>query len=179
MTQQVDDRGSSAVELGEHPAFAPVKPIPSTVPISLPTHRWLYRMKNRVLGKPLATEQLIHERLGVFGSGGVDPARAATLVGVAVQRELADDQRLRPSVVALHVGERTVHDTVGVVEHAQEPDLVRQSLRELRRVGVRDTDQHAETGPDLAAQLADPDNDDARLRHPLDESSHAGRRTIT
>ena len=36
----------------------------------------------------------VDERLGVLGPGGGDPARAATLGGVAVQRELADDEYL-------------------------------------------------------------------------------------
>src|SRR4051794_3856206 len=84
MTQQVDERGEHAAELEAHPAFAPAKPIPSTLPISLPTHPLLYRMKNRVLGRPLATEQLAHERLGkptalaVFASDNLSSSAYAT-----------------------------------------------------------------------------------------------------
>src|SRR3954471_20443338 len=84
MTQQVDERGKGVTELEADPAFAPVKPIPSTLPISLPTHPLLYRMKNRVLGRPLATEQLAHERLGkptalaVFASDNLSSSAYAT-----------------------------------------------------------------------------------------------------
>src|SRR3954451_11700969 len=84
MTQQVDERAKGVTELEAHPAFAPVKPIPSTLPISLPTHPWLYRMKNRILGRPLDTEQLIHERLGnptalaVFASDNLSSSAYAT-----------------------------------------------------------------------------------------------------
>ncbi|HZQ26388.1 MAG TPA: APC family permease [Acidimicrobiales bacterium] len=40
------------------------QPLPPTVQIDLPEGR-LYRLKNRVLGPPLHTEQLAHERLGI------------------------------------------------------------------------------------------------------------------
>ncbi|MEY2460800.1 MAG: hypothetical protein QOG30_2630, partial [Acidimicrobiaceae bacterium] len=68
----------------DHPAFVPVGPLPATLPISLPSHPWLYRFKNRVLGHPLDTEQLMHERLGkptalaVFASDNLSSSAYAT-----------------------------------------------------------------------------------------------------
>ena len=67
-----------------HPAFGPVRPLPATVPISLPSHPFLYRFKNRLLGRPLDTEQLQHERLGkptalaVFASDNLSSSAYAT-----------------------------------------------------------------------------------------------------
>src|SRR3979411_2609085 len=66
------------------PAFVAARPLPATVPISLPSHPWLYRFKNRVLGRPLGTEQLAHERLGkptalaVFASDNLSSSAYAT-----------------------------------------------------------------------------------------------------
>ena len=68
----------------DHPGFVPVGPLPATLPISLPSHPFLYRFKNRVLGRPLDTEQLIHERLGkptalaVFASDNLSSSAYAT-----------------------------------------------------------------------------------------------------
>ena len=103
----------------------------------------------------------------------------AALLGVAVQRELTDDQRLRPVAVESDVGQRAVHHSLGVVDHAQEPDLVRDPLSDLWRVGMRRADEHAQAGTDLARDVARVHDRHARSRHALDESSHAGRRTIT
>src|SRR3954453_21156480 len=66
------------------PAFGAVRPLPAAVPISLPSHPWLYRFKNRVLGRPLDTEQLLDERLGkptalaVFASDNLSSSAYAT-----------------------------------------------------------------------------------------------------
>ena len=86
----------------------------------------------------------LHQRLGVLGSCGVDPTRSAAAAGVAVQRELADDQHL-----AGRVGDRAVHHSVVVVDHPQTPDLVGQLARRCVRVVVRHSDQHAQPRPDL------------------------------
>src|SRR5947208_15802703 len=63
-----------------HPADAPTMIPPSIAP---PETR-MYRMKNRLLGRPLATEQLAHERLGkptalaVFASDNLSSSAYAT-----------------------------------------------------------------------------------------------------
>ncbi|MBV8159375.1 MAG: DNA-binding protein, partial [Acidimicrobiia bacterium] len=44
-------------------APAPPQPIPLAPPIELPERR-RYRLKNALLGQPLHTDQLVHERLG-------------------------------------------------------------------------------------------------------------------
>src|SRR5206468_4040054 len=64
--------------------FLQPRPLPPVPPITLPTHPWTYRFKNRVLGRPLDTEQLIHERLGkptalaVFASDNLSSSAYAT-----------------------------------------------------------------------------------------------------
>src|SRR4051794_16783844 len=80
--QELEDDEPS--EVGDHPGFIPARPLPASVPISLPSHPWLYRVKNRILGEPLATEQLEHERLGkptalaVFASDNLSSSAYAT-----------------------------------------------------------------------------------------------------
>jgi amino acid transporter len=82
--ESVDERVDPSARALDHPAIAPLEPIPATLPISLPTHPWLYRVKNRLLGRPLATEQLVHERLGkptalaVFASDNLSSSAYAT-----------------------------------------------------------------------------------------------------
>src|SRR6476619_6566941 len=44
-------------------AVAPPKPIPLAPPVELPERR-RFRVKNKLLGNPLHTDQLVHERLG-------------------------------------------------------------------------------------------------------------------
>src|SRR5258706_15755323 len=85
MTGGVDElHDAPVVAPTDHPAVGPVRPLPPTVPISLPSHPFLYRLKNRVLGRPLDTEQLIHERLGkptalaVFASDNLSSSAYAT-----------------------------------------------------------------------------------------------------
>src|SRR3954452_15549436 len=76
--------GDAPAEVGGHPGFIPARPLPANVPISLPSHPLLYRIKNRILGDPLATEQLEHERLGkptalaVFASDNLSSSAYAT-----------------------------------------------------------------------------------------------------
>ena len=65
----------------------------------------------------------------MFGRGGGDPRRPAAAGRVAVERELADDER-----GAAGVEQRTVHHAVGVGEHAQVRHLVGElALRPRRR----------------------------------------------
>ena len=90
----------------------------------------------------------LDERLGVLGTRRVDPTRAATSAGVAVQRELADDQHL-----AAGVGDRSVHHAVVVVDHPQAPDLVGQLAGVRLGVVVGHADQHAQAGTDRADDL--------------------------
>jgi amino acid transporter len=80
-------------ELEQHPPAAAVggtlarndlSPLPVAPPISLPSHPFGYRLKNRVLGRPLDSEQLQHERLGkptalaVFASDNLSSCAYAT-----------------------------------------------------------------------------------------------------
>jgi amino acid transporter len=78
---RVDDSTGGVDSAGR---FAEPLPLPAAPPIRLPTHPWTYRFKNRVLGRPLDTEQLIHERLGkptalaVFASDNLSSSAYAT-----------------------------------------------------------------------------------------------------
>ena len=69
-------RDRSAAEIGP-------LPLPATSKIDLPETR-RYRLKNRVLGRPLHTDQLAHERLGkptalaVFSSDALSSTAYAT-----------------------------------------------------------------------------------------------------
>src|SRR5204862_4673824 len=62
----------------------PPTPIPPEPPIDLPPDTRAYKLKNRVLGPPLHTEQLAHERLGkptalaVFASDNLSSSAYAT-----------------------------------------------------------------------------------------------------
>src|SRR6516165_9889809 len=59
-------------------------PVPVVPELELPADSWRYRMKNRLLGPPLHTEQLEHERLGkptalaVFASDNLSSSAYAT-----------------------------------------------------------------------------------------------------
>ena len=114
---------------------------------------------------PQGGHDQVHQGLGVIGGRGLDPGGAAALVGVAVEGELADDQHL-----AGGVGHRTVHHPVVIGHDPQAPDLVGQLARLGLGVVPVHTDQHAETGPDLADRLvADPH---PGPRHPLHQTPH-------
>jgi amino acid transporter len=66
---------------GGGPAPMPLPPVPA---MTLPSHPLLYRVKNRLLGRPLDSEQLHHERLGkptalaVFASDNLSSCAYAT-----------------------------------------------------------------------------------------------------
>ncbi|HEY8525779.1 MAG TPA: amino acid permease [Acidimicrobiales bacterium] len=76
--------GDTARAAPEPPStFTPPEPLPATPPIELPPERG-YRWKRRLLGEPLHTEQLEHERLGkptalaVFASDNLSSSAYAT-----------------------------------------------------------------------------------------------------
>src|SRR5690349_21454394 len=74
------------------------------------------RAEDPALGAETLTEALV-ERLCLLGWRGADVARARSLAGIAVERELADDKRFA-------LADRLVHAAVGVGEDPQPPDLV-------------------------------------------------------
>ena len=139
-----------------------------------------------VRNRPVATvapssRQTCHhpldERLGNLGTGGIDPARSPTLVGVAVQGELTDHQHLgRPDELAA-IGERTVHHPGLVVEDAKVPDLVGQLVGRRDVVAVGDTDQDTQPGTDRADTVgrAVDERVDARSDNPLHQPTHTTR----
>ena len=83
------------------------------------------------------------------GAAAADQARAAAAAGVAVERELAHDER-GPAGLE----ERVVHGAVGVVEHPQVRDLRREPACRHLGVLVRHADEHAEALTDHADDLA-------------------------
>ena len=106
------------------------------------------------------TERVDHrvdERFGVLGRGGLDPARAAALGRVAVERELADHEHR-----SADVDDRAVHHAVVVVEDPQAGDLVGEPIGDADRVGVGDADEHAQAGADRPDDLRG-SSADARL----------------
>jgi hypothetical protein len=110
-------------------------------------------VRNRPVGHggAVGTETFDHsfdERFGLFGAGGGDPARTTTLRGVAVERELADDQHLTADV-----GDRAVHHPGVVVEDPQTQELVGQLVGERLGVVVGDPDEHAQSRADRAGDL--------------------------
>lgn len=82
--QRLDEAEQPLVPPGPGNRFIQPLPLPPVPPIRLPIHPWTYRFKNRVLGRPLDTEQLIHERLGkptalaVFASDNLSSSAYAT-----------------------------------------------------------------------------------------------------
>ena len=109
------------------------------------------------------------ERLGVLRTGGRDPARSASAVGVAVERELADHQEL-----ARGVGDGSVHHAGVVVHDPQVPHLVGELARGGLGVGVGDADEHAQARADLPEELtvAVGHHVDRRAVDPLHHRSH-------
>ena len=113
--------------------------------------------------------------LSVLGAGGVDPARPAALVGVAVQRELAHDEDLCRLIVGGAHRERPVHHTGLVVEDPEVPDLVGEPVGLGIGVVVCRADEHAQPRADLSrppmgAVVAD--HVDARRNDPLNQTTH-------
>ncbi len=91
--------------------------------------------------------------LGDLGRGGPVPRGPPALADVAVQRELRNDQDL-----ATHVGQRTVHLAVLVLEHPEVEDLLGQPVVLAEPVVGAHPNEQEETGSDLGHELvADPD----------------------
>ena len=109
----------------------------------------------------------VDERLGVLGTGRGDPARAATLGRVAVERELADDEEL-----GADVGGGPVHHPGLVVEQADVPQAVGELPGDGLVVGVGHADEHAQAR-DRSAPTSSPATRHRRLRHPLHDRAHA------
>ena len=93
----------------------------------------------------------VDDRFGVLGPGGRDPARAATLGGVAVERELADDEDL-----GADVGGGPVHHSRLVVEQAKVAQAVGELPGDGLVVVVGDADEHAQPAADPADLRARP-----------------------
>jgi amino acid transporter len=76
------DEVATELRLSSH--GEPPSPLPITPPIDLPSHPVFYRLKNRLLGRPLDSSQLSHERLGkptalaVFASDNLSSCAYAT-----------------------------------------------------------------------------------------------------
>ena len=110
-------------------------------------------------------DERVDQRLGVLGTRRIRPRRAPALAGVAVQRELAHDERGTAGVV-----QTDVHHALGIVEDPQAPHLVGQPPRRCLVVAVGDADQHAQPRPDLADHGAV--HPYSGLGDPLEERTH-------
>src|SRR5436190_8625529 len=107
----------------------------------------------------------VDETLGLLGGRGGRPRRAPAAPGVAVERELADDEG-----GAADRAEWRVHHPVGVVEDAEVPHLLGQLAGDGLGVVVRHADEHAQARADLADNIGT----DAHtgLGHALHERPH-------
>src|SRR5436190_5580920 len=105
------------------------------------------------------------ETFGLLGGRGGRPRRAPAAPGVAVERELADDEG-----GAADRAEWRVHHPVGVVEDAEVPHLLGQLAGDGLGVVVRHADEHAQARADLADNIGT----DAHtgLGHALHERPH-------
>jgi len=102
---------------------------------------------------------MVDERRGLFWPGGGDPARPTTGHGVAVQRELADDED--PSA---DIASRAVHDSGFVVEDAQVPHLAGDPLGIRPGVVMGHPDENAQpraNRPDNLGRLVDARSNDS------------------
>jgi type IV pilus assembly protein PilB len=107
------------------------------------------------------------ERFGLLARCRLREVRPSSLLacGIGQERELADHERL-----AADVEERAVEAPLVVFEHPQPGDLPRESIRLFRPVAAGNSEQHAETGADLAHDF--PAHARARLRHSLHDCLH-------
>src|SRR6266550_129917 len=97
---------------------------------------------------------------------GVDKAGAAPLAGIAVERELRDDED-----AATDVGEIAVHFAFVVSEDAQTKNLFGHPRQLCIGVGRRETGEHEKAGPDLSGNPAFHPN--LRTLDPLEDDSHS------
>ena len=116
-----------------------------------------------------AVGEALVQRLRLLGPGGGDVGGPVALAGVAVERELGDDQDLA-------LAQRLVHPPVAVGEDPEGAHLVGQLVGVGLRVVVRDAEQHEQAGADLGHALAVRIH--RRPAHPLHQRSH-GRHTMT
>ena len=86
----------------------------------------------------------LDQRFGDRGRRGRGPRRPPTATRVGVERELAHDER-----GAAGIAERSVHDSVRVVEDAQVPHLVGEPAGGALVVVVRDADEDTQSASDL------------------------------
>jgi amino acid transporter len=84
VTIQVEPTGAPVTQAAGTAAYEPPNPTPSEPSIDLPPDTLGYRVKRKLLGKPMHTEQLEHERLGkptalaVFASDNLSSSAYAT-----------------------------------------------------------------------------------------------------
>ena len=114
------------------------------------------------------SDEVLDQRFRELGACGLDPRGTTTLAGVAVERELADDQQprgscRRPRRPCCRPRRRRSAGSRPSRRRRDEIDL---------GVAVGHPDEHAQTGADLADHLAvDPD---PGLGHSLHQRSHGG-----
>src|SRR5689334_9653936 len=121
------NRGSGAIEAAEDTWGGPPRAAmwPRSAPLELQEQghrpvvdeRHLHVRAEDATGGAEALAEAFVERLGDLWRCGRDVRRAVALASVAVEGELADDERLA-------VPQRLVHASVGVGEDAQRADLV-------------------------------------------------------
>jgi hypothetical protein len=102
----------------------------------------------------------------VLGPGRGEPARAATLGGIAVERELADDEDL-----GADIGGGAVHHPGLVVEHPEVEEAVGERPGDGRVVVVGHADEHAQPATDPSDLLAGDGH--GGLGHSLHDRAHA------
>lgn len=113
----------------------------------------------------------LEEWFSVFRARRFDPRRSTTLAGIAVERELADQQdRLRG------VGEGHIHDPFVVIEDAEIPQLVGHLRHDRFVVGMGEADQTTQAGPDSAHLLTIRGH--PRLGAALNQYSHGPKVTL-
>src|SRR5690606_27708151 len=103
---------------------------------------------------------------GDLGIGGRQERRPVPLPGRSVESELADGER-----AATDIGERAVHESVGVGKDAQLCDFRRQPGDILVSVAVANAEQDQQAGSDLPAH--GPVDGYRRFAYPLDQRSHS------
>src|SRR5438874_6779870 len=101
-----------------------------------------------------------------LGWSGCDEAGAPAFAGIAVKRELWNDEQ-----PAVRLREVAVHLALGIPEYAQSEDLFRHPLERRVSVGRCETGEHEKAGTDSSGDLAFHPN----LRPPtsLEDDSHS------
>jgi hypothetical protein len=99
------------------------------------------------------SDQAIDQRFGMFWSCCTDPTWPSTFAGIAVQRELADNEHLGRLSGRRSIRQRTVHHTVSVVEDPKAPELGGKTVSVIRRVVMSHPDEDTQTRPNRPCQL--------------------------